>query len=402
MLLPLVLLLVSGAVVTWVYAGYPLLLLVLGRVRPRPRGRRPTRKTVTVLVAACNEERVIEGKVANVLSTRYPRSLIEIVVVSDGSTDGTVDAARRAGAHRVLDLPRVGKIKALNAGVEAASGEILVFTDADSLVPPDTLDELMANFADPAVGGVCANEVSGTASDASGVRRGEGLYWRYEQWIKRLEDRVGSTVSACGRLYAIRRSLFRPSTVTAGSDDFVISTQVIQADRRLAFDERAIVVVDAPNEAAPELRRKVRVMNRGTRAALSLGGFLLPWRGGFYGIQVLSHQVVRRLVPFFLVASVASSLWLTAISPVWSVALGPQVLFYCFALAGWAGRDRGWGRARPLWVAYYFCLANTAAAAAVLSVLAGIRFERWEPGQRARKPVEVEPRRPGGWRWARS
>jgi cellulose synthase/poly-beta-1,6-N-acetylglucosamine synthase-like glycosyltransferase len=402
LLLPLILLLASAAVVAWVYAGYPLLLLTLGRVRPRPRERRPTQKTVSILVAAHNEERVIEGKVANVLSTRYPRSLVEIVVVSDGSTDGTVEAARRAGAHRVLDLRRVGKIKALNAGVEAASGEILVFTDADSLLSPDTLDELIANFTDPAVGGVATNEVSGTAHDASGVRRGEGLYWRYDQWIKRLEDRVGSTVSASGRLYAIRRSLFRPSTVTAGSDDFVISTQVIKAGRRLAFDERAIVLVDAPNQAAPELRRKVRVMNRGTRAALSLGELLLPWRGGFYAIQLLSHQVVRRLVPFFLVAAFAANVWLTAISPVWWTLLGPQVVFYGLALAGWAGRDRGWGRARPLWVSYYFCLANTAAAAAVLSVVGGVRFERWDSGQRARKPVEADARLMGGWRWARS
>ena len=402
MLLPLLILLVSGAVVGWVYAGYPLLLLALGRVRPRPRVRRPTQKTVSVVVAAHNEERVIERKVANVLSTRYSRSLVEIVVVSDGSTDGTVDAARRAGARTVLDLPRAGKIKALNAGVEAASGEILVFTDADSLFQPETLDQLLANFADPAVGGVSANEVTGMTPDASGVRRGEGLYWRYDQWIKRLENRVGSTVSASGRLYAVRHSLFRPSTVTAGSDDFVISTQVIQSGRRLAFDERAIVLVDAPNDAASELRRKVRVMNRGTRAALSLGKLLLPWRGGFYAIQLLSHQVVRRLVPFFLFAALAASLWLTAMSPVWWTVLGPQVLFYGLALAGRAGRDRGWGRARPLWVSYYFCLANTAAAIAMLSVLGGIRFERWDPGQRARQPVDAEARPMGGWRWAKS
>jgi cellulose synthase/poly-beta-1,6-N-acetylglucosamine synthase-like glycosyltransferase len=387
-LLPLVLLLISGAAVAWVYAGYPLLLAALGRIRPRPRQRRPTHKAVSVLVAAHNEEGVIEAKVANVRTTDYPQDLIEIVVVSDGSTDGTVQAARRAGADRVLDLPRVGKITALNGAVEAAGGEILVFTDADSFFRRDTLGELLTNFADPTVGGVSANEVSGTGSDAPGVARGEGAYWHYEQWIKRLEDKVGSAVSASGRLYAIRRSLFRPSTVTSGTDDFVISTQVLKAGRRLAFDDHTLVLVDAPRDAGSEFRRKVRVMNRGLRAALSLRGLLLPWRGGFYSVQVVSHKVLRRLLPFFLLTAVAAGIWLTTLSPVWWFVLGPQLAFYGLAAAGWAGRSRGWGRARPLWIAYYFCLVNLAAAAAVVSVVGGVRFERWDPAQRGRKRVE--------------
>jgi cellulose synthase/poly-beta-1,6-N-acetylglucosamine synthase-like glycosyltransferase len=386
--LPLILFLASAATIAWVYAGYPLLLTALGRVRPRPRKRRPTRRTVSVLVAAHNEEDVIEDKVANVRATRYPRSLIETVVVSDGSTDGTVHVARGAGTDRVLDLPRVGKITALNEGVSASSGEILVFTDADSYFRPDTLDQLLANFADPEVGGVSANEVSHTGSDSSGVARGEGAYWRYEQWIKRLEDRVGSAVSASGRLYAIRRSLFRPSAVTSGTDDFVISTQVLKAGRRLAFDEHTLVQVDSPEGAGSEFRRKVRVMNRGLRAAFSLGGLLLPWHGGFYSVQVLSHKVLRRTLPFFLFTALAAGVWLAALDPVWWLVLAPQLAFYSLAAAGWAARAREWGRARPLWVAYYFCLVNLAAAAAVLSLIRGVRFERWDPAQRGRKPVE--------------
>jgi len=385
LLLPLVLLLISGAAVVWVYAGYPLLLAALGRLRPRPRQRRPTQRAVSVLVAAHNEEDVIEAKVANVRSTDYPQQLIEVVVVSDGSTDRTVEAARRAGAEQVLDLSRVGKITALNAAVEAARGEILVFTDADSLLLPDTLAELLANFADPVVGGVSANEVSGAGTDATGVARGEGMYWRYEQWIKRLEDRVGSAVSASGRLYAIRRSVFRPSTVTSGTDDFVISTQVLRADRRLAFDEHTLVLVDAPRDAGSEFRRKVRVMNRGLRAALSLQDLLLPWRGGFYSVQVLSHKVLRRLLPFFLLTGLVAAVWLATLSPVWWLALGPQLVFYGLAVLGWAGRTREWGRARPLWVAYYFCLVNLAAAIAVLSVLGGVRFEKWNPAGEGRR-----------------
>jgi Glycosyl transferase family group 2 len=260
----------------------------------------------------------------------------------------------------------------------------------------DTLDELMANFADPAVGGVSANEVSRIESGASGVARGEGLYWRYEQWVKRLEDAVGSTVSASGRLYAVRRSLFRPATVTAGTDDFVISTQVLKAGRRLAFDERTLVLVDSPVDPASELRRKVRVMNRGLRAALSLRGLLMPWRGGFYSVQALSHKVLRRLVPFFLLIALVASVWLTASAAVWWLLLGPQLVFYGLAVAGWAARRRAWGRARPLWVPYYFCLVNAAAAIAVVSVLGGLRFERWDPARGVRTPVPPQAAQSGG------
>jgi cellulose synthase/poly-beta-1,6-N-acetylglucosamine synthase-like glycosyltransferase len=376
--------------VVWVYAGYPLLLRVLSRIRPRPRERSPLHRPLTVLVAAHNEENVIGARLENVFASRYPASLIEVVVASDGSTDDTVEEARRAGAHRVLDLPRVGKLTALNAGVEAASGEVIVFTDADSMFRPDTLDELMANFADPSVGGVSANEVSRIDGDASGVARGEGLYWRYEQTIKRYEDSVGSAVSACGRLYAIRRSLFHPSRVTAGTDDFVISTQVVKAGRRLAFDERTIVLVDTPDEGAPELRRKVRVVNRGLRAAFSLGGLLLPWRGGFYSVQVLTHKVLRRLLAFLLLTALAASVWLVTLDSSWWLALGPQLLFYALAAAGWLGREHSWGRARPFWIPYYFCLVNTAAAIAVLSVLRGVRFETWEVARGSRTPVALQ------------
>jgi cellulose synthase/poly-beta-1,6-N-acetylglucosamine synthase-like glycosyltransferase len=396
LLVPLVLLLISGAGVVWVYAGYPALLRLLSRIRPRPRERKPIHRPLTVLVAAHNEEKVIAAKVHNVLTSRYPAELIEIVIASDGSTDNTVEEARRAGAHRVLDLPRVGKITALNAGVEAASGEVIVFTDADSMFRPDTLDELMANFADPTVGGVSANEVSRIEGDASGVARGEGLYWRYEQSIKRYEDKIGSAVSASGRLYAVRRSLFRPSTVTAGTDDFVISTQVIKAGSRLAFDERTIVLVDTPLEATHELRRKVRVVNRGLRAAFSLGHLLLPWRGGFYSVQVLSHKVLRRFLTFFLLTALAASVWLVTLDPAWWLVLGPQLLFYGLALAGWVGRGHAWGRARPLWIPYYFCLVNLAAAIAVLSVLRGVRFETWEVAREARGPVALQAGRFGG------
>jgi cellulose synthase/poly-beta-1,6-N-acetylglucosamine synthase-like glycosyltransferase len=370
--------------VAWVYALYPMAMALVGRIAPRPRTRAPVRLPVSVIVAAHDEEEAIAAKVANVYASDYPRELIRLVVVSDGSGDRTVELARKAGADVVLDLPRVGKLTALNRAVAEASGDILVFTDADSLLERDTLAELLANFADEHVGGVSANEVSRARGDERAVARGEGLYWRYEQWIKRLEDGAGCVVSATGRLFAIRRSLWVPSTVTAGTDDFVISTGVVRAGRRLAFDPGARVVVDVPSEDSSEMRRRIRVTNRALRAAFSLGPMLLPFRGGLYAVQVLSHKVLRRFVPFLLVGMLASSVVLAVRRAAWWIAVVPQLALYALAVAGWVGRRKPWGRAKPLYVPYFFCLGNLAAGLGVLSVLRGVRFDRWEPAEEGR------------------
>jgi cellulose synthase/poly-beta-1,6-N-acetylglucosamine synthase-like glycosyltransferase len=370
---------VSAVLVAWVYAGYPLALALLGRLRPRPRRRAPLELPLSVIVAAHDEVAVIADKVTDVLASDYPARLLELIVASDGSADGTVEAARRAGATRVLDLPRVGKLAALTRAAEVSSGEILVFTDADSLFERRTLRELVSNFADEHVGGVAANVVRCVAEDGRPVARGEGLYWRYERLIKRLEDRVGSVVSASGHLYAVRRRFFAPSTLAAGTDDFVISSQVVRAGGRLAFDERAIVLVATPEDADTELRRRVRVMNRGLRATFALGAALLPTRTGLYAVEVGFHKLLRRLVAFFLVSLLSSSAVLAARDPAWWIALAPQLGFYGLAAAGGLLAGSRWGRLKPLWIPFFFCLVNAAAALAVLSLLAGVRFERWEP-----------------------
>jgi cellulose synthase/poly-beta-1,6-N-acetylglucosamine synthase-like glycosyltransferase len=370
----------SALVVAWVYVGYPLAMAALGRVAPRTRQRRALALPISVIIAAHDEERLIAAKVANVLASDYPREFVQVIVASDGSSDATVEQARGAGAHVVLDLPRQGKLSALMEAVEHASGRILVFTDADSKLETDTLGELTANFADPAVGGVSSNEIT-RSSSAPGVARGEGAYWRYEQWIKRMEDRTGSAVSASGRLYAIRRELFHPPPVFAGTDDFVISTQVVAAGKRLAFDPAARVVVGVPARGNAELRRKVRVMNRGMRAAFSLGGLLLPTRGGVYSLQVISHKILRRFVPFFLVTLLASSADLARRDRRWWLAVGPQLVFYSLAAVGSAAEGRAWARKRLFSIPAYFCLANLAAALAVVSLMRGVRYERWQPGR---------------------
>jgi cellulose synthase/poly-beta-1,6-N-acetylglucosamine synthase-like glycosyltransferase len=371
-----------------VYAGYPLLLVVLAHLRPRPRRRAPLLKPITVIVPAHDEESVIEQKVRNVLGGSYPRRLVEVIVASDGSSDRTVELARRAGAT-VLDLPRSGKVASLAAAAADAGGEILVFTDADCFLEPHSLAELIANFADPDVGGATANEVRHGTDEFGGVSRGEGLYWRYEQWIKGLEDRVGSTVSACGSLYAVRRSLFRSPSATGGNDDVLISTEVVRRGSRLVFDKHAFVVVGSTKRGGDEFRRKVRIVNGGLRTWLSLGELLDPRRHGLYALQVWSRKILRRLLPFALLALFVSSAWLAASEPWWWIVFAPQVLVALLAAAGLCLRRRPAGRRRALYIPYYFALANAAAGVAVLSLAAGLRFERWKPSGRDETGVKT-------------
>ncbi len=371
----------NAALVAWVYFGYPALLAVVARIAPAPRVRAPVALPVSVIIAAYNEEDVIAAKIANVFASKYGGPL-EVIVASDGSTDRTAERARSSGRAQVIELPRVGKIRALSSAAAAASGDVLVFTDADSVLEQSSLAELLSNFADPAVGGASANQVTISRTQDAGVVRGEGLYWRYEHWIKKLEDRVGNTVSAAGGLYAVRRDLFRPPTVLAGADDFLISTEVVRRGARLVFDEHARVAIESVENSAVALRRKVRVINGGLRGAFSLGRMLVPFVGGFYGFQVLTHKILRRFTLFFLVLALCASTALAAADyGAWLVVVAAQAAFYALAAVGWIGRERTWGRRKAFFVPYFFCLANVAAALAVLSLGRGVRFERWEPAR---------------------
>jgi glycosyltransferase involved in cell wall biosynthesis len=370
---------VCFSTIAWVYAGYPLLLIVLGKLMPRPRRRDPIILPVSVIVVAHNEEAAMEAKVRNILASDYPAGCIEVVVASDGSTDGTVDAARRGGARIVMDLPRVGKTSAINRAAKRSGGDVLIFTDADFRFEPGTLAALISNFADDSVGGVAGSKATVIRGPDGALARGEGLYWRYDLWVSRLEDRIGSTVSANGFLYAIRRNLFEPTSMPAGSDDVLISTGVIKSGKRLAFDEHSRVLSESRTDPRYEFRRKVRLMNRGLRASFSLSRTLPPVGAGFYSLQLFSHKILRRFLPFFLAGLLASSIRLVIVDPSWWASLGPQLAFYGLAGVGALMGGTRFGSMKPLWIPYYFCLANLAAAVAVISLLRGVRFERWEP-----------------------
>ena len=368
------------AAVAYPYVGYPALLWLWSRFRTRPVRKGDVRPALTVVVPARNEAAVIGEKVANTLAQDYPRDRLEVLVVSDGSTDGTDEIVADFEDERVrlLPCPPLGKAHALNAGAEAARGEILAFTDADMRLVPGALARLVENFADPGVGGVSARRryrmpQGGEATDSTGT--GEGLYWRYETWLKRTESRVGSVFGADGGLYALRRELFVPLEEPAQADDLAISARVPGQGYRLVFEPDAVASDEAPADARAEFRRKVRIAAHSLRALRELGSGL--WRNGFHSFALVSHKLLRYLVPLFLVGAFLSNLALLGGGMLYAATFAAQALLYGLAAAGHLLRETRAGGALPLMIPYFFCFTNLAAFLGILSVLVGRREVAW-------------------------
>jgi cellulose synthase/poly-beta-1,6-N-acetylglucosamine synthase-like glycosyltransferase len=373
----------SAGLCVYVYAGYPLLLWCLGRVRSRPPVKGPVTPPVSIIIAAHNEARQLASKIENTLALDYPPGLMEIIVASDGSTDATEEIASRYERSGVtlLRLPRCGKMSALNRAAAHAGGEIFVFTDANALLEQSALRELLAPFADAGIGGVCGNQKYGAPSNGGdSAGEGENLYWTYDKYLKHLETRVGSTVAADGSLYALRRELYVPVEDGAQADDFAVSARVVTAGRRrLVYEPAAVSVEPRPGASDMEFWRKVRIANHGMRAILDLEGALNPLRTGFYAVQLWSHKTLRYLFPFFAAAALATNVALAQNSGFFRLLLLAQCLFYGLALAGWALRRNPLGRLKPLCVPFYFCLANAAVFLGMLSLLRGYRITTWQP-----------------------
>jgi cellulose synthase/poly-beta-1,6-N-acetylglucosamine synthase-like glycosyltransferase len=371
----------SIGLILYVYFGYPLLLLVVGVFLKKTVTRAEITPSATIIIAAHNEANIIREKLENSLELDYPREQFEIIIASDGSTDKTTAIAQRFTDKevRVLDLPRGGKINALNRAVEAARGEIFVFTDANAIFERDALRVLVSNFADDTVGGVCGNQRyrKPGAGDSSG--EGENLYWKYDKFIKRLESGIGSTVAADGSIYAIRASLFQPLEDAAQADDHAISARVVANGLRLVFDERAVSYEEPPVSGDREFRRKIRVTNHTVSSILNLPAAMNPRVTGFYVVELFSHKSLRYLVPFFMIVAFIANLFLLREGAVFQIMFGAQVLFYVCSIVGRLLRDNRFGRVKLFYVPYYFCLANVAALLGVLSRMMGKRVVVWQP-----------------------
>jgi len=319
-----VIFILCAGLVFYVIVGYPVLLAMRARWRMRPVHSAPTDLSVTVLLPVSNGQAWIENKLKSLLAQDYPAHLREILVISDGSTDGT-DAITAKYPVRLLRIPKSGKAAALNCGFEHASGEILFFTDVRQKLDPLALRYLVDCFADPEVG-VATGELiilDGQTEEEANV----GLYWKYEKWIRLRLSRVDSVLGATGCIYAMRRSLVHSLPARTLLDDVYLPMLGFFAGFRIVMEERA-QAYDAPTGLETEFRRKVRTQ-AGVYQLIGQFPALLGPRNRMWW-HFVSYKFGRLMLPFFLLGMAVSTFWLPA--PWAAVAAGGQFLFYLMAV----------------------------------------------------------------------
>lgn len=348
------------AIVCYAYLGYPLVAWMLAALAPRPARPGDALPTITMLVAAHNEEGVIAAKLENALALDYPPDRLEIMVVADGCADRTVEIAERyadRGVRVIQQLPRQGKIAALNHGVPLATGELVVGSDANAMYRPDALRRLARWFADPEVGLVAGEKrVHGRGTAAAG----EGFYWRYEHWLKHLDSRFGSVMGATGEIFAIRKALWKPLPGDTVIEDFVIAMGVVGGGHRAVFDPAAISEEEASPSVEEEFKRKTRIAAGGWQAVWRLRHLISP-AYGMVAFQYVSHRVLRWVVvPPLLPLLFALNVVLSIGSAFWSAMLAIQLALYALGALGWSMRSRG-ESSRLVVVPFYFAYLNAAA-----------------------------------------
>jgi cellulose synthase/poly-beta-1,6-N-acetylglucosamine synthase-like glycosyltransferase len=370
-------------IAAYIYAGYPAVLCLIAALRPvRAAAQSSTDVPVTLVISAFNEEREIAEKLRNSLSLDYPRPLLQIIVVSDASEDRTdeIVAGFAPQGVELLRMPqRGGKTSGLNEVVKRARGEIVVFSDANAMYRPDAVSRLVSNFSDPHVG--CAVGESRYYDSETHSEVSEGLYWKYETAIKRLETRVGSVVGGDGAIYAIRRALYVPMAADSLSD-FMNPLQIVRAGYRCVYEPAAQSYEYAGKSFRKEFARKVRIVNRGWRATLAMRSLMNPFRHGLFAFELISHKLLRWLMPLCMAALLACNALLVAglpqRTPLYAVLLAGQVLFYALALLGHLLRNIP-SLPRLVIVPYYFCLVNLASAIGIIDAYRGRTYATWTP-----------------------
>ena len=368
---------ISVGLLAYVYAGYPILLTLCGafaRRRPAPLGYQPT---ISVLIAAYNEEAGIRKKIEDTFALDYPAEKMEIIVLSDCSTDRTDEIVRSFADQHVCLFrapQRKGKTNAQNLGVEVAKGEIVIFSDATTVYHPLALQYLACNYADAGVGAVSGRYQYFDPEGQSPTGSGMIAFWNYENFIKMMQSRIHTISGCCGCIYSVRRAAYtalHPDVIS----DLVQPLWAIQKGYRVVFEDRALAYEETTKSSKEEFSMRVRVVTRGIRGILSVPTLLNPLRYGWVSLQLLSHKVLRWFVPFMLLTLFVANavLWN---KPGYNILFALQVSFYAFALLTLLLQlHRLW---KPLCIPLYFCTLNAAAFRSIIEVVRGKKYVTWE------------------------
>lgn len=382
----------------YVYIGYPLLLVIMSKLaQPKLVDRKAITPKVSFIVSCYNEADVIVEKINNCLNLDYPKDLIEFVFISDGSTDGTDELIREHGDERtklVRQEGRLGKTCGLNLGVPETAGDIIIFSDANAMYEAQAIHKLVRNFNDEKVGYVVGAALY-TDSGETSAAQSEDVYWRYEIYLKKIESSLHSVVGGDGAIYAIRRHLYEPLD-REDINDFVNPLQIIAKGYRGIFDEEAICYEQTAGDFDKEGKRKKRIVNRSFTALMRNKVVMNPFKCGFYSVEIISHKLLRWLIPFFLLAGGAGVLGL-ALAKVqfFQFVLLLGIMGMWFIMLGYKLKSKE-SCSGILLYPYYFYLVNKSALQGVIESLRGRVQVTWathreDPSSSASKERLITP-----------
>ena len=377
-------------VIFYAYLGYGIVLLLLLKikrlfVKPKNLKKEAFEPEVTLFVAAYNEADYIREKVENTLAIDYPRDKLRIVFVTDGSDDGTPEILKEYDGISVYHRgPRAGKIGAINRGMGYVISPIVIFSDANAMLNKEVVREMVRHYQDPKVGCVAGEKriLKKETDTASGA--GEGIYWKYESALKKMDAALNSAIGAAGELFSIRTSLFEPVEKDTLLDDFMISMRIAARGYKIVYEPGAYASESASASIADEMKRKVRICAGGLQSIVRLKALLNPFKYGLLTFQYVSHRVLRwTLVPLFLLLIIPLNYFLMHYNQgIYTLLLYGQVAFYVAALIGWFMEKRSL-RNKLVFVPFYFSIMNIAAFRGFFRYVKGRQSVLWERANRA-------------------
>ena len=375
----------------YAYAIYPLLIAVIAKLRhAQPQPSLPeSLPHVTLFVTAFNEEQFVDEKIANSHTLDYPADRLHLLWVTDGSDDNTNQLLAKYPDVKVYFEPeRRGKVHAMKRGLEFVETDIVIFTDANTMLSTDSVKEMVRLFENPQIGCVAGEKRISCDGRQNAASSGEGAYWRYESWIKRNDAIAGSAIGAAGELFAMRRSLYQPISDNTLLDDFEISLRIALTGYKIGYSPRACAIEWPSANIGEEMKRKVRIAAGSIQTMLRLKGLFNVFAHPMLTFQYVSHKVLRwAVVPLFIVMMIPINICLSAsngfaLSNIYTLTLLAQAAFYVAVFIGFVLQDRklnaGW-----LHIPYYFYLANKAMWMGLCRFCHDSQSVNWERAKRA-------------------
>lgn len=375
--------------VFYAYVGYGIVLWAMIKIKRLFKGKPIIEEpqqwpTVTLLVAAYNEEEDIQTKIFNSLTQDYPAERIKYMFVTDGSSDRTPEIVERYPQLTHLHRPeRQGKLAAVERAMKKVDTDIVVFTDANTILNPQAIKNLARHFANPQVGAVAGEKRIISADEDAAAGAGEGFYWKYENTLKRWDSELHTVVGAAGELFAIRTSCFEAVPRDSIIEDFYLTLRIAQAGNRVIYEPEACAEELPSANSGEELKRKIRIAAGGIQSVVRLKALLNPVKYGWLSFQYISHRVLRwTLAPLALLVILLSNMALALIgSPFYQVLLACQLAFYLFALLGYLMENKRM-RIKLFFIPYYFFLMNYAVYAGFYRYIRGSQSAVWERAKR--------------------